>query len=67
MHLNNSLNSCGSHKDRHAKLPDGCIPPEALVRVTQHPALAGLPFILETPNDAAGYAQEIAWLRAAQK
>ena len=66
VHLNNSLNPCGSHKDRHAKLLDGCIPPEALVRVTQHPALAGLPFILETPNDDAGYAQEIAWLRAAQ-
>ena len=61
------LGPCGSHKDRHAKLRDGCIPPEALVRVTQHPALAGLPFILETPNDDAGYAQEIAWLRAAQK
>ena len=67
VHLNNSLNPCGSHKDRHAKLRDGCIPPEALVRVTQHPALAPLPFILETPNDDAGYAQEIAWLRAAQK
>ena len=66
VHLNNSLNPCGSHKDRHAKLRDGCIPPEALVRVTQHPALAGLPFILETPNDDAGYAQEISWLRAAQ-
>lgn len=37
------------------------------MRVTRHPALAGLPFILETPNDDAGYAQEIAWLRAAQK
>lgn len=67
VHLNNSLNPCGSHKDRHAKLLNGCIPPEALVRVTRHPALAGLPFILETPNDDAGYAQEIAWLRAAQK
>ena len=67
VHLNNSLNPCGSHKDRHAKLRDGCIPPEALVRVTQHPALAALPFILETPNDDAGYAQEIAWLRVAQK
>ena len=67
VHLNNSLNPCGSHKDRHAKLRDGCIPPEALVRVTQHPALAALPFILETPNDDAGYAQEIAWLHAAQK
>ena len=66
VHLNNSLNPCGSHKDRHAKLLDGCIPPEALVRVTRHPALAELPFILETPNDDAGYAQEIVWLRAAQ-
>ena len=66
VHLNNSLNPCGSHKDRHAKLLDGCIPPEALVRVTRHPALAGLPFILEPPNDDAGYAQEIAWLREAQ-
>ena len=66
VHLNNSLNPCGSHKDRHAKLLDGYIPPEALVRVTRHPALAELPFILETPNDDAGYAQEIAWLRAAQ-
>ena len=66
VHLNNSLNPCGSHKDRHAKLLDGCIPPEALVRVTRDPALAELPFILETPNDDAGDAQEIAWLRAAQ-
>ena len=66
VHLNNSLNPCGSRKDRHAKLLEGRIPPEALVRVTRHPALAGLPFILETPNDDAGYAQEIAWLRAAQ-
>ncbi len=57
---------CLSRKDRHAKLLEGRIPPEALVRVTRHPALAGLPFILETPNDDAGYAQEIAWLRAAQ-
>ena len=61
------LHAVHLNKDRHAKLRDGCIPPEALVRVTQHPALAGLPFILETPNDDAGYAQEIAWLRAAQK
>ena len=65
-HAPYTLNPCGSHKDRHAKLLDGCIPPEALVRVTRHPALAELPFILETPNDDAGYAQEIAWLRAAQ-
>ncbi|MBQ3276652.1 MAG: deoxyribonuclease IV [Oscillospiraceae bacterium] len=63
MHLNNSLNDRGSRKDRHAKLREGRIDPEALVRVVRHPALAGRPFILETPNDDAGYAAEIAWLR----
>ena len=39
------------------------LPPEALVRIVCHNALAGRPFILETPNDDAGYAAEIAWLR----
>lgn len=63
VHLNNSLNDRGSRKDRHAKLREGRIDPEALVRVVCHPALAGRPFILETPNDDAGYAAEIAWLR----
>ena len=63
VHLNNSLNDRGSRKDRHAKLREGKIDPEALARVLRHPALAGRPFILETPNDDAGYAAEIAWLR----
>ena len=63
VHLNNSLNDRGSRKDRHARLREGKIDPEALARVTRHPALAGRPFILETPNDDAGYAAEIAWLR----
>ena len=35
VHLNNSLNPCGCHKDRHAKLLDGCIPPEALAHLTE--------------------------------
>lgn len=63
VHLNNSLNGCGSHKDRHARITEGCIPLDAIVRIIQHPALTELPFILETPNDDAGYAQEIALLR----
>lgn len=63
VHLNNSLNDLGSHKDRHAKILQGKLPPEALVRVLCHEAVAGRPFILETPNDDAGYADEIRWLR----
>lgn len=63
VHLNNSLNDRGSHKDRHAKITEGKMPLEAIRRIITHPALEGLPFILETPNDEPGYAAEIALLR----
>ena len=65
IHLNDSKNPLGSHKDRHACIGEGCIGLEALVRVIRHPALRDLPFCLETPNDLAGYAREIALLRQA--
>jgi deoxyribonuclease-4 len=57
------MNGLGSHKDRHAKIGEGEIGLEALVRVVKHPSLAGLPFILETPNDDEGWAKEIALLK----
>ena len=63
VHLNDSMNVCGAHKDRHAKIGEGEIGLAALTRVINHEALRDLPFILETPNDAAGYAKEIALLR----
>ena len=63
VHLNNSKNPRGAKKDRHAPLRAGSIDPAAFGRIVRHPALAGLPFILETPNDDAGYAAEIAWLK----
>lgn len=59
VHFNDSKNACGSHKDRHEKLGQGCIGEEALKRLALHPLLAGKPFILETPNDDAGYIREI--------
>lgn len=59
VHLNDSMNVCGSHKDRHQKLGEGYIGVEALRAVVKHPLLAGRPFILETPNDDEGYAKEI--------
>ena len=65
VHLNDSLNPLAAHKDRHAKIGAGTIGFDALARVTQHPKLRDLPFILETPNDLAGYADEIKRLRAA--
>ena len=64
VHVNDSLNPVGSHKDRHARIGEGCLGAEALGRVVRHPALQGLPFVLETPNELAGYAREIALLKA---
>ena len=64
IHLNDSKNPCGSHKDRHEKIGQGCIGLEALVRVINHPLLCHLPFYLETPNELPGYAQEIHLLRS---
>ena len=63
IHLNDSQNERGSHKDRHARIGEGKIGLPALARITRHEALQNLPFILETPNDADGYAREIALMR----
>lgn len=63
IHLNDSKNPLGSHKDRHEKIGKGEIGLEALSAVTRHPALKHLPFILETPNDEDGWAEEIRILR----
>lgn len=65
VHLNDSMNPLGSHKDRHQKLGEGTLGLEALTRIINHPALRELPFYLETPNDLAGYAREIAMMKEA--
>lgn len=63
VHFNDSKNECGSHKDRHERIGYGQIGLEAMKRVALHPALAGKPFILETPNDDEGYIREIAMFK----
>lgn len=63
IHLNDSLNPCGSHKDRHARIGEGQIGADAIIRLINHKSLKGLPMILETPNELEGYAREIAFLR----
>lgn len=64
LHINDSLNPCGAHKDRHARIGEGHIGAQALAAVVGHPRLIGLPCILETPNELPGYAQEIAFFRS---
>lgn len=63
VHINDSMNPLGAHKDRHARIGEGQLGLEALARIVTHPALRGLPFCLETPNDLPGYAREIALMR----
>ena len=63
IHINDSKNPMGSHKDRHERIGEGSIGLEAMTRIINHPALRHLPFYLETPNELPGYAQEIALLR----
>jgi len=63
IHLNDSKNPMGSHRDRHEQIARGNIGLDAMVRIINHPALRNLPFYLETPNELDGYAREIALLR----
>lgn len=63
VHLNDSMNYLGCHKDRHQKIGEGGIGLDALVKIINHPYLKDLPFNLETPNDIDGYEKEIALLR----
>ena len=63
IHLNDSMNALGAHKDRHACIGKGKIGIDALARVINHPVLRTLPFYLETPNDLDGYRAEIALLK----
>ena len=64
LHVNDSKNGCGSHKDRHACIGQGNLGLDAFQAIMNHPALSGLPMILETPNDLSGYGREIALLRS---
>ena len=67
IHLNDDKNPMGSQKDRHEKIGKGTIGLEAFERIINHPALWDLPFYLETPNDLAGYKEEIEMLKALRK
>ncbi len=64
VHLNDSKNPLGAHKDRHEKIGQGSLGIETFRSVINHPLLKNLPFYLETPNDVEGYGEEIALLRS---
>lgn len=63
IHLNDSMNPCGSHKDRHQKIGQGYLGLDAVTNIINNPRLKDLPFILETPNELPGYKEEIDLLK----
>lgn len=63
LHINDTMNPMASHKDRHQKIGQGHLGLEAILRIVHHPALQGLPMVLETPNELPGYREEIQILR----
>lgn len=67
IHLNDSKNPRGAHKDHHEKIGEGHIGLEAITNIINHLALRNLPFYLETPNELDGYAKEIALLKSVYK
>ena len=64
IHLNDSKNPLGAHKDRHEKIGEGNLPLDGIVKIITHPAICKLPIVLETPNELDGYAREIALLKS---
>ncbi len=64
IHLNDSKNPFGSHKDRHETIGNGSIGLDTFVRIINHPRLKELPFFLETPNELPGYKKEISLLKS---
>ena len=67
IHLNDSKNPLGSHKDRHEKIGEGNLTLEAIGSIINHPKLKELPFFLETPNELPGYQEEIKLLKQMRK
>ena len=67
LHINDSLNPLGAHKDRHARIGEGHLGLEGIANFISHPALKNLPCVLETPNELDGYAREIEMLKKAYR
>ena len=48
-HINDSMNPCGTHKDRHANIGKGYLGEEVLKKLVHDPRFEEIPKILETP------------------
>ena len=63
LHLNDSKNPLGAHKDRHEKIGEGYFGLESIKKIINNPRIKHLPFYLETPNELDGYKKEVEMLK----
>lgn len=63
VHVNDSLDVCGSLRDRHANIGDGQIGAEPFAALFTHPSLTGVPVVVETPGGSTAHATDIATLK----
>jgi deoxyribonuclease-4 len=65
IHLNDSKHACGTHKDEHAHVGEGEIGVEGMETLLNHPGLADVPLVLETPTEnGKGFAWNVRRVRA---
>lgn len=64
VHANDSLDPCGSTRDRHTTIGAGAIGSAPFAELLTHPAMAGVPVVVETPSADDGHARDIALLSA---
>jgi deoxyribonuclease-4 len=67
VHANDSLDECGSKRDRHTTIGAGSLGVAPFAELLAHPALAGVPVVVETPSEldgspSAGHKRDIALL-----
>jgi deoxyribonuclease-4 len=63
VHANDSKDPCGSHRDRHQNIGAGQIGTRSFGTLLRHPAIAHVPFIIETPGPKAAHAADVATLK----
>lgn len=63
VHANDSKDVCGSLKDRHENIGAGQIGTDAFAALLRHPAMAGVPMVVETPGKAPAHRRDIETLK----